>query len=155
MVSAIYFLIRHYFTEIMKTVKKSIGKLPVVISCILLSLFLVACSDDEKAVVKLYDHNHSGNTNMGKHRFEHNFAEQCIAREIENSINKNNDRERFAEPCLCIANYLLQDLSETDAEKFINENKHTRSLQIKYDSAAYYCLQEKQPPQAPKIFQSR
>lgn len=133
-------------------IKKTVDKLPVVISSIALSLLFACSGEEKKDSVKQYDHAHDGGTDMGKHRFEHAFAEQCIARETKNSVNKENDRKWFTEPCLCIANYLLRDLSAANAEKFINEKKHTRSLQIKYDNAAYQCLQQKQQPQAPKIF---
>ncbi|MDC9728555.1 MAG: hypothetical protein PSN04_04395 [Methyloprofundus sp.] len=130
----------------------------------LLIFGLTACSDDEpkkiipKNVVSTdnhFDHNHDEATNLEKHKFEHEFAEQCIAREIRNSVNKENDRKRFAKPCLCIAEEMMDDLTTVEAEKFLEEDKNTQSLTIRFEAAAYNCLQEKAKPQEPEIFKRR
>ncbi len=135
-----------------------------------LALTLNGCSDDEpsktsttsktqttkKAPHNPFDHSHDEVvTDIEKHEFEHQFAQQCIAREVKNSNNKANDRKRFSKPCMCIAKEMLADLTAVEAEKFLKERKSTQSLKIRFESAAYECLQEKQPPQAPQIFNRR
>lgn len=131
------------------------------------SLFIFglnACSDDEpkkiipKNVITTsndFDHDHDEATNLEKHKFEHEFAEQCIARETRNSVNKKHDRKRFSKPCLCIAKEMLDDLTAVEAEKFLKEDKNTQSLMIRFEAAAYECLQEKVKPQEPEIFKLR
>jgi hypothetical protein len=123
-----------------------------------------ACSDDEPekiipqnviATHNDFDHDHDEATNLEKHKFEHEFAEQCIARETRNSVNKKNDRQRFSKPCLCIAKEMMDDLTAVEAEKFLKEDKQTQSLTIRFEAAAYECLQEKAKPQAPQIFKQR
>ncbi|HIB62881.1 MAG TPA: hypothetical protein EYO51_07055 [Methylococcaceae bacterium] len=133
-----------------------------------LTLFLTACSDVNPKETTLapptavdsaqkmsFDHRHNKARDMDKHPFEHKFAQQCIARELENSINKEIDRARFKEPCLCIATYLMKKLTAKEAQKFLREQKHTQSLRIRYENAAYHCLQKKQAPQPPTIFKTR
>ncbi len=123
---------------------------------------LSGCSDDKpKTVVKKaehasFDHAHGMEvTNLVKHKFEHDFAEQCVAREIKNSVNKDVDKKRYAKPCLCIATFMMKDLTEVEAEKFLQEHKNTQSLRIRYENAAYHCLQEKAHPKAYKLFGKR
>ncbi len=125
---------------------------------------LVACSDDEpkkivpKSVIAThndFDHDHDEATNLEKHKFEHEFADQCIARETRNSVNKENDRKRFTKPCLCIAKEMMADLTAVEAEKFLKEDKQPQSLKIRFEAAAYECLQEKAKPQEPQIFKRR
>ncbi|GAB6139646.1 hypothetical protein JCM14076_03750 [Methylosoma difficile] len=126
---------------------------------IALALTLNACSDnnEEKAAkaqpAKIeeahnpFDHSHDVPvTDVQKHKFEHAFADQCVQRETKNSINPDIDKERFTKPCMCIATYMMKDLTNQEAEKYLNEHENPRSLQIKFDSAAYHCLQEKTPP---------
>jgi hypothetical protein len=120
---------------------------------------LFGCSDDEEKTVAVdtphnpFDHTHDVEvTDIQKHKFEHDFARQCVEREIQNSVNKEEDRERFTEPCMCIATYMMKDLTAQEAEKFITEHENPRSLQIKFDSAAYHCLQQKAPPKGPQLF---
>lgn len=130
----------------------------------LLAFGVSACSDDEpKKIIPQnviathndFDHDHDEATNLEKHKFEHEFAEQCIARETRNSVNKKNDRQRFSKPCLCIAKEMMDDLTAVEAEKFLKEDKQTQSLTIRFEAAAYECLQEKAKPQAPQIFKQR
>ncbi|GAB4259183.1 MAG: hypothetical protein Kow0065_09110 [Methylomicrobium sp.] len=130
------------------------------------ALFLVAgCSDETPSKTAesapaaqtksrvSFDHSHGSDvTDLVKHEFEHQFADQCVEREIKNSVNKELDRKRFEKPCLCIATYLLKDLTAKEAELFIKENKNTQSLRIKFESAAYHCLQEKTQPKGPQLF---
>lgn len=137
----------------MNTAKKAMQKAPTFTACMLLFVLLVSCADevDENS----FDHSHSKTTDMEKHPFEHEFAQQCIARETVNSVNKESDRKLFAEPCMCIATYLLKDLTAKESDKFLHEKKHAQSLRIKYETAAYNCLQKQKTPTTPKIFKVR
>ncbi len=130
-----------------------------VLSSAVLALSVSACSDDDdKATAAKLEHNpfdHSHDvvvTDVQKHTFEHEFAEQCVQRELKNSVNKDVDRERYAEPCMCIATFLMKDLTADEAKKFMIEHKNTQSLVIKYENAAYHCLQEKAKVKEPQIF---
>ena len=127
-----------------------------------LALILSGCSDDEpkqqqaKKAHNPWDHSHDATvTDIQKHVFEHDFAEQCVEREVSQSINKDNDRKRFAKPCMCIATFMMKDLTAVEAEKFLKENKSTQSLRIRFENAAYHCLQEKQQPKSPQLFKRR
>ena len=126
-----------------------------------LALVLNGCSDDEpkqlaKKVHNPWDHSHDATvTDIQKHVFEHEFAEQCVEREVSQSINKDNDRKRFAKPCMCIATFMMKDLTAVEAEKFLKENKSTQSLRIRFENAAYHCLQEKEQPKSPQLFNRR
>lgn len=128
-----------------------------------LSTFLTACSDDGgddkggkaesvKEATSVFDHPHEEATDIEKHKFEHEFAQDCVNRELRNSTNKASDKKRFEKSCMCIAKFMMEDLTAVEAEKFIKEDKDTQSLRIKFDNAAYNCLQEKQPPKGPKLF---
>jgi len=126
------------------------------------SVLVSACSDDKpKTAVKksahnVFDHSHGAEfTNLVKHKFEHQFADQCVEREIKNSVSKAIDRKRYAKSCLCIATYMMKDLTAVEAEKFLQEHKNTQSLRIRFENAAYHCLQEKSHPKGPKIFGKR
>ncbi len=130
----------------------------------LVTLIIAACSSDEdKATQQVktsstpsFDHTHGDDvTDLEKHKFEHKFANQCVAREIKNSVNKAYDKKRLEKTCLCIASYMMKDLTAVEAEKFLEENKNTRSLQIRFDNAAYQCLQKNKRPKAPEIFKTR
>ncbi len=143
--------------------KKYSYKISSVCISLCLAFVLSGCSDDApkskpqaKKVHNPFDHSHDATvTDIQKHVFEHDFAEQCVEREISGSINKENDRKRFAKPCLCIATFMMKDLTAVEAEKFIKENKSTQSLRIRFENAAYHCLQEKQQPQSPQLFKRR
>ncbi|MEQ1739533.1 MAG: hypothetical protein ABL884_06460 [Methyloglobulus sp.] len=87
-----------------------------------------------------------------KQKFEHDFAAQCIDRELNNSTNKIADAERLTKSCECIAAYITKDLTDEEAEKFNSEHEHPQSLRIKFEAAAYECLQEKTQPAEPKLF---
>ena len=132
-----------------------------------LALVLNGCSEDEpkqkqaktqtsssgSKVHNPWDHSHEAVvTDVQKHVFEHDFAEQCVEREISQSLNKENDRKRFTKPCMCIATFMMKDLTAVEAEKFLKENKNTQSLRIRFENAAYQCLQENAKPQSPQIF---
>jgi len=137
---------------------KNIFRLQSLFLAACLALTLNGCSDDEpkqqaKKVHNPWDHTHDEVvTDIQKHVFEHDFAEQCVERETRNSINKDNDRKRFAKPCMCIATFMMKDLTAVEAEKFIKENKSTQSLRIRFENAAYHCLQDKGQPKSPQLF---
>ena len=123
---------------------------------------LVSCSSDDdssktsaaKAVHNPFDHTHDETvTDMVKHKFEHQFADECVSRELHNSVNPDNDKARFEKPCLCIAQYLMKNLTTKEAELFLTEHRNTQSLLIRYDNAAYHCLQESSTqPKPPQLF---
>jgi len=118
---------------------------------------LAGCSSEESQSTKngenTFDHSHGSDVpDLEKHKFEHKFADQCVGREIKNSANKEYDKARLEKTCLCIATKMMKDLTAAEAEKFLGENKNTRSLQIRFDNAAYHCLQKTQRPGAPIIF---
>lgn len=132
-----------------------------------MTLWLAACSDDKPAanhaavaekqpVHNPFDHSHDEVvTDVVKHQFEHEFADQCVARELKNSPNPDVDKKRLDKDCMCIAQYMMKDLSATDAKKFLKEHQNTHTLQIKFDAAAYFCVQNKQQPKGPQIFGKR
>jgi hypothetical protein len=120
------------------------------LTSIVIAFSVVGCSDDEektapvKASHNPFDHSHDvAVTDVEKHKFEHDFAAQCVTRELKNSVNKEEDKERFSKSCLCVATYMMKDLTAQEAEKFLTEHENPRSLQIKYDSAVYHCTQQK------------
>lgn len=135
------------------------------ITTIFLSCYLVfglsACSDDKpkqqaKKPHNPWDHTHDAVvTDIQKHVFEHDFAKECVEREVKQSINKENDRKRFAKPCMCIATFMMKDLTAIEAEKFLKEKKTTQSLRIRFENAAFQCLQNQQKPKSPKVFDRR
>ncbi|MEE9354162.1 MAG: hypothetical protein V3U75_01090 [Methylococcaceae bacterium] len=132
----------------------------VMFSLLLLAGLLGGCSSDDDSSAKTgqgpFSHTHGrAVTDLEKHKFEHDFADQCLAREIRNSVNKDIDRKRFESVCMCIATTMMKNLSAREAEKFLKEHKSTRALQIKFDNAAYMCMVKKDKPKAPKIFNTR
>lgn len=130
-----------------------------VLASMAIALAATGCSDDESTPAKTaktphnpFDHTHDVEvTDIQKHKFEHDFANQCVRNEVKNSVNKEADKERFAEPCMCIATFLMKDLTAEEARKFIGEHKNSHSLSIKFDNAAYHCLQKKNPPKGPNF----
>jgi len=87
-------------------------------------------------------------TESKKLQFEQAFAEQCVEKEIRNSINKDVDRLRFSKPCKCIAKRITANLPEREMDKFLLENKITHSLRISFDKAAYFCVQNVSQPKS-------
>ncbi len=47
---------------------------------------------------------------------------------------------------------MMKDLTAIEAEKFLVEHESAQSLTIKYENAAYHCLQQKTPPPAAHLF---
>lgn len=155
---------RLYLSNIMKTIKTPNNVIVSVVLWSVMALLLSACSEEESHKTNLEDRgNYFGHphdrevTDLEKHKFEHQFAEQCIEREIQGSINKESDRKRFEKPCMCIAENMLKDLTAKEAEKFLEERKNTQSMRIRFENAAYKCLQKnkKQQAKSPVIFQQR
>ena len=143
----------------MKTITLTKNFFLVVLTGAVLALSVTGCSDDKektataKNVHNPFDHTHDVVvTDVEKHTFEHEFADECVKRELKNSVNKDVDRARYSEPCMCIATFLMKDLTADEAKKFMVEHKNTQSLVIKYENAAYHCLQEKAQPKQPQIF---
>jgi len=145
----------------MKTLTITKTSLLAVLISSALALSVSGCSDDNKSAPVTqsakpshnpnpFDHSHDVPvTDVQKHKFEHEFADQCVARELKNSDDKDSEKERFTKPCTCIATFLMKDLTAQEAEKYLAEHKNPQSLRIKYENAAYHCLQEKTPPHEP------
>jgi hypothetical protein len=87
-----------------------------------------------------------------KQKFEVAFASQCEQRELKNSINPDTDKPRVDKACECIATFMMKDLTAIEAEKFLTEHQGSQSLTIKYENAAYHCLQQKNPPSPAHLF---
>jgi len=128
---------------------------------IVIALTIVGCSDDKEKTVTAtaateahnpFDHTHDVEvTDVQKHKFEHDFAAQCVQREVKNSSDKEADKLRYSEPCMCIAKFLMKDLTAEEAQRFIGEHKNAQSLVIKYENAAYRCLQQNAQPKGPNF----
>jgi hypothetical protein len=91
-------------------------------------------------------------TTSDQQKFEQVFENQCVARELKNSTNPDNDKARFSKACACIATFMMKDLTAIEAEKFLTEHENAQSLTIKYENAAYHCLQQKTPPTPAHLF---
>ena len=90
------------------------------------------------------DHPHDETvTDMEKHKFQHQFADQCVEREIRNFPEAKSNKKSLEKTCMCIAEYMMKDLTAVEAEKFLDEKKNTRSLQIRFNNATYFCSKNK------------
>ena len=126
----------------------------------LISVLLVAgCSDEKTAPKNSVEKTPISHTLLGtstkasdKQKFEQTFENQCVQRELKNSANPDNDKERVSKACSCIATFMMKDLTPIEAEKFLVEHENVQSLTIKYENAAYHCLQQKTPPPAAHLF---
>lgn len=130
------------------------------------ALLLTACSDDQSEPAKtektvatskakvskdnVVDYGEASDT--VKQKFIKTFANNCVARELKNSVNKDMDEKRFAESCNCIAEHIAEDLADIDAEKYLDDHEDTHTLQIKFDAGAFFCLQNKPQPKGPHLF---
>ncbi|MEI6744343.1 MAG: hypothetical protein WCL34_00150 [Methylococcaceae bacterium] len=126
-----------------------------------LSLALIVGCSDEKAPAtnKVAQKTPISHTLLGakvsdddKQKFEKTFENQCVQRELKNSANPDNDKSRVSKACECISTFMMKDLTAIEAEKFLTEHENAQSLTIKYENAAYHCLQQKAPPQAAHLF---
>lgn len=139
--------------------------IPVCVA-LLLTLALGACSDSreerqtnagapQSQAQPVFDHPHGAEvSDLVKHKFEHDFAEQCVDREIKAAGNQEQYRDELAKSCMCIAQDLMKNLTAKEAELFLQEHKNTQSLRIRYEAAAYKCVQTKthlQHSQAPEV----
>ena len=137
----------------MKTYKSKKSLIFAASMSLIIALTLVACSDSDKekevtkapvhTVFNPFDHSKDEPvTPTEKHKFHDVFAAQCVARELKNSGNIEEDTVRFTKSCECVTTYMLKDLTDEEVEKFLSEHENPRSLQIKYNSAAYHCAQQ-------------
>ncbi len=126
-----------------------------------LSLALIVGCSDEKAPAtnKVAQKTPISHTLLGakvsdddKQKFEKTFENQCVQRELKNSANPDNDKSRVSKACECISTFMMKDLTAIEAEKFLTEHENAQSLTIKYENAAYHCLQQKAPAQAAHLF---
>jgi len=136
------------------------------------ALSVTGCSDAEKEQKKIpatpaktvfnpFDHSKDEPvTATEKHKFHDAFAAQCVTRELKNSVNVEEDKVRFTKSCECVTTFMLKDLTDEEVEKYLDEHENPRSLQIKFNSAAYHCVQQQpidkgfktyQAPQAPEV----
>jgi PBP1b-binding outer membrane lipoprotein LpoB len=126
----------------------------------LLAVVLGGCSDekaDKASVAKTQSHklNHveyGEASDSVKAKFIKEFSNKCVNRELKNSVNKDNDQKRFEENCSCIAKHISDNLADVDAEKYLQLHEDTQALDIKFDTAAYFCLQAKSLPKGPHLF---
>lgn len=127
-----------------------------------LALFINGCSNDEpeatqseSSVVKAAKHNKVDEgeaSDSVKQKFEKQFTKNCVIRELANSNNPDVEEKRAQETCSCIAKHISDDLAEVDAEKYLDDSEDTRALQIKFDTATFFCLQNKQQFKGPMLF---
>lgn len=87
-----------------------------------------------------------------KEKFEKRFTEACVKRELKSAVNPDIEEKRAEENCSCIAEHMADDLTDVDAEKYIEDGVDTRTLQIKFDTATFFCLQNKKQFKGPQIF---
>lgn len=129
-----------------------------------LALLLNGCSDDKaeapaksvstssKAAPKNNTVDYGEASDSVKKQFIKEFAENCVSRELKTSVNKDIDEKRYQESCSCIAKHIADDLADVDAEKYIDDHEDTQTLDIKFDTAAFFCLQNKPQPKGPHLF---
>lgn len=144
--------------------KTQINKLLALLTIPVLAVFIYGCSSDEAEAPKTEKATNApkavnnNNVDSGeasdtvKQKFEKVFAQNCVKRELKNSVNKDVDEKRFQDSCSCIANHIAEDLAEVDAEKYLDDHEDTHTLEIKFDAAAFFCLQNKPQPKGPHLF---
>lgn len=128
-----------------------------------MALVAGGCSDDKPAAAasssasakkptKKNDVDYGEASDTVKKKFIAEFSENCVARELKNSVNKDIDEKRYQEACGCIAKHIAEDLADVDAEKYLDDHEDTQTLDIKFDTAAFFCLQNKPQPKGPHLF---
>jgi hypothetical protein len=144
--------------------KLPLNKILVLLTISVLTVFTYGCSSDESeapktekaaSAPKAVNNNNvdSGEaSDTAKQKFEKVFAQNCVKRELKTSVNKDVDEKRFQDSCSCIANHIAEDLAEVDAEKYLDDHEDTHTLQIKFDAAAFFCVQNKAQPKGPHLF---
>jgi hypothetical protein len=90
-------------------------------------------------------------TSSLKKKFSEEFTDACVKREMKNSNNPDVEEKRFKESCACIAEHMANNMAEVDAEKYLDDHEDTQTLDIKFDQAAYFCLQSKPMPKGPHL----
>jgi PBP1b-binding outer membrane lipoprotein LpoB len=147
--------------QTMKTLNQNLGSTSIAIFGIVLISVIAGCSSESEKDTRQsnqpeqtqsnssskaselsysFDHPHDeAVTNMEKHKFQHAFADQCIEREIRRTPEAKNNRKSLEKTCMCIAEYMMKDLTVVEAEKFLDQKKNPRSLQIRFNNAAYFC----------------
>ncbi len=141
----------------MSTLKQNLRGISFAILSIVLFVVVAGCSSESEKVTRSQqtklnlstksselsyssDHPHDETvTDMEKHKFQHKFADQCVEREIRNSPETNSNKKSLEKTCMCIADYMMKDLTAVEAEKFLDEKKNPRSLQIRFNNATYFC----------------
>jgi len=127
------------------------------------ALFVTGCSDSEKeqkktpvkTVFNPFDHSQDAPVTVAeKHKFHDAFAAQCVTRELKNSVNLEEDKVRFTKSCECVTTFMLKDLTDEEVEKYLDEHENPRSLQIKFNSAAYHCAQQQPIDKGFKTYQA-
>ncbi len=86
-----------------------------------------------------------------KGKFKKEFSKDCINRELQSAGKNKVDRNFIEKTCHCIADYMDEHLTDQEAEEFLGEDNHMRALQIRYDTAAYQCIQGAKKTVEPKI----
>lgn len=129
-----------------------------------LVLLASACSDDDaqapanQAVAKAKPAKKDNSVDYGeasdsvKQKFINEFSENCVERELKNAVNQDVEEKRAKQSCDCIAGHIADDLSDVDAEKYLDDHEDTQTLGIKFDAAAFFCLQNKPQPKGPHLF---
>lgn len=125
------------------------------LASVAISLSIAGCSDDEKKTAKVgtepvsHELLNTAVTVAEKQKFERAFAQQCEQRELKSSVNPDVDKAGIEKACECIATFMMKDLTAIEAEKFLDEHENAQSLRIKYENAAYHCLQQNAHPAGP------
>jgi len=85
-----------------------------------------------------------------KGKFKKEFNKDCVTREV-NLAGDKADHKYIEKTCACITDYMDNHLTDAEADEFLKEDSHMRALQIRYDTAAYQCIQEDQKVAEPKV----
>ncbi len=88
-----------------------------------------------------------------KGKFRNEFADDCVTREKATAKDAGGifDKDHVVKACECIADYMDDHLTDDEAEEYLRDDNHNRSLQIRFESAAYECLQASNQPKDPKF----
>lgn len=142
---------------------KNIAFAPLIIG---LSLILTACSSEEPQTSQTVQNtaapaaskhqpdvviNDEASKSV-KAKFAEKFTEVCVERELKAAVNPENEEKRARENCGCIAQYIAENLADPDAEKYIETGEDSRTMQIKFDTATFFCLQNKKQFKGPQLF---
>lgn len=150
----------------------------LVVLSIVAVVFLSSCSDDKQVTTQQADVGKSivGNSKnmtanklddkqyykemskpmdkaswVEKGKFKKEFTKDCINRELQSAEKNKADTGFIEKTCACIADYMDEHLTDQEAEEFLGEDNHMRALQIKYDTAAYQCIQGAKKIEDPKV----